>query len=1257
MEFGIFHTDMPYNHQQIEKKWQEKWDKSDVFQAKDKSDKEKFYCLVEFPYPSGVGLHVGHVRTYAGLDIVARKKRMEGKNVLFPMGWDAFGLPTENYAIKTGRSPQDITKENTDIYRRQMKSLGLSFDWSREINTTDPAYYRWTQWMFLQFFKKGLAYKKKMPINWCLSCKIGLANEEVVGGKCERCGGEVEKRDKEQWMMAITKYADRLLEDLKTVNYLPKIKKQQEEWIGRSEGAEVSFHLSPGPSPKGRDGIPGYVTTDGQMWNLLHDKSLEMRKNSTKSEGAMWEMLRRDAAGYHFRRQQIIGGFIVDFVCLIKKLVIEVDGDIHDYQKEEDENRTKFLNERGFEVIRFKNNEVLGNSGYVIETIIKKLKETPDVKVLPFGEDLGEVEVLPFGEDLGEVNSLPFGEGMGGVIKVFTTRPDTLFGATYMVLAPEHSVVSKITTDEQRAEVEKYVATSKAKTDIERGDDTKEKTGVFTGAYAVNPANGEEIPIWVADYVLIGYGTGAIMAVPAHDERDFAFATKYNLPIKQVVAPHFIDPANPPHEGLPEIRRKNVHVIIRNPKDNKILLLNWFSNLTASRPHLHTFIIGGIEGDEDLATAAIREASEETGYKNFKFIKDVGFEVHTEYFTEHKGQNRYAEIRVAVVDLIDDVRDEIPAHELKNHEPVWFDESEVEKTVNVIDGPMIWSAYKNGMPVFSDDGVAIHSDFLNGLPTWKAIEDMISWLEEKGLGARKVQYKLRDWIFSRQRYWGEPIPLVHCETCKNKIEKEALRISFYRQDMWSQLVLGQKIVETRALNPEEPERYFGNVGVGKYLRAVNKITGEEKYFRVTKVRQFKNLEELMEAQELLSKIWPEVREFTLENRQQEFAKYTPDYLERIEKNGLIAWQVEMVTPGIISIPESELPLELPKVEHYEPTDTGESPLAAVTDWVNTKCPECDGPAKRETDTMPNWAGSSWYFLRYLDPKNDQIFAAPEKLKYWMPVDLYNGGMEHTTLHLLYSRFWNKFLFDQGFVPVSEPYTRRHSQGLILASDNNKMSKSRGNVVNPDDIVAEYGADTLRTYEAFIGPFEEPAPWNENGVVGVRRFLERVTGLVEMIAEQESKKVTRALHQTIKKVTEDIDNFRFNTAVAQMMTFVNVVFEEKGITKESFLKFVRVLCPFAPHLANEIFEKLGEKNLIEAEAWPEFDSELVKEDEITIAIQVNGKLRGTVTVPAAATEEEIKNAATAEENVKKYLEGKEVIKTIFVPGKLMNIVIK
>ncbi|PIZ53780.1 leucine--tRNA ligase [Candidatus Uhrbacteria bacterium CG_4_10_14_0_2_um_filter_41_7] len=795
-----------YKHKNIDKKWQDRWEKAEVFKADDDSSKEKFFALVEFPFPSGAGLHVGHPRSYTALDVITRKRRMEGMNVLYPMGWDAFGLPTENYAIKTGRAPADVTADNIATFKTQLKSLGLGFDWSREINTSDPKYYRWTQWQFLQFFKAGMAYKTEKAINWCVDCKIGLANEEVVNDACERCHGTVEKRNKEQWMIAITKYADRLIDDLKGLDYLDKIKKQQVDWIGRSEGAEVEF---------------------------------------------------------------------------------EVEGH--------------------------------------------------------------------------------------GSLTIFTTRPDTLFGATYMVLAPEHELINQITTEDRREAVEEYVKEAVAKTEIERGDAEKEKTGVFTGAYAVNPVNNKHIPIWVADYVLMSYGTGAIMAVPAHDARDFAFASKFELPIIEVV------------RGEGELPR-------------------------------------------------------------------------------------------------------------------------------------------------SSDGFAMNSGEFDELCTSECAIKMIKWLEESGKGRVKTNYKLRDWVFSRQRYWGEPIPLIHCEGL---------------------------------CSPE--------------------------------------------------------------------------------------------TGGWVAVPDADLPVVLPVVEKYEPTDDGESPLAVIEEWVNTKCPQCAGPGKRETDTMPNWAGSSWYFMRYADPYNDEAFADPDKLKYWMPVDWYNGGMEHTTLHLLYSRFWNKFLFDQGLVPFSEPYKKRTSHGLVLAEDGSKMSKSKGNVVNPDDIVKEFGADTLRVYELFMGPFSEPVPWSTNGVVGVRRFLEKVQKISELTADEELETVARALHQTIRKVSVDIENMRFNTAISQMMIFVNLVQKSGKITKESLITFLTLLAPFAPHLANELAENVGHASLLEVNTWPDFNAELAAEKEVNVAVQVNGKLRGTITVPADADQKTVVTSARALENVVKYIEG-EPKKVIYVPGRLVNFVI-
>ena len=798
---------MKYDFTATEKKWQQRWEASGAFRASEDFTKKKYYALVEFPYPSGAGLHCGHPRPYTALDIVARKRRMQGYNVLFPMGWDAFGLPTENYAIANKIHPAVVTENNVRRFREQLKALGLSFDWQREINTTDPSYYRWTQWIFLRLFKAGLAYKKEMNVNWCTSCKVVLANEEVVGGVCERCGGEVVHRAKSQWMLKITAYADRLVDDLDTVDYIERVKTAERNWIGRSYGAEIDF-----------------ATTAGDA------------------------------------------------------------------------------------------------------------------------------------------------------LRVFTTRADTIFGATYMVIAPEHPLVEKwrgrLTNYD---EVAAYREQAARKSDFERTEMAKDKTGVrLDGVAAVNPVTGKEIPIFVSDYVLITYGTGAIMAVPAHDERDYDFAKMFGLPVVEVIA-------------------------------------------------------GG-----DVMQAA---------------------------FTD------------------------------------------------------------------TETGTLVNSGFLNGLSVAEAKEKMIAFLEERGVGRKKVNYKLRDWVFSRQRYWGEPIPLVWCEKC-----------------------------------------------------------------------------------------------------------------------------------GWVPLDESELPLTLPEVESYEPTDNGESPLAAMTDWVNTTCPHCGGPARRETDTMPQWAGSSWYFLRYCDPQNDKAFAAREKLDYWLPVDWYNGGMEHATLHLLYSRFWSKFLYDEGLISCPEPYLKRTSHGMILGEDGEKMSKSRGNVINPDDVIRDYGADTMRLYEMFIGDFEKSAPWSTASVRGCRRFLERVYAMAEL-PEKPSEALTRALHKTVKKVSDDIENMKFNTAIAAMMSFVNEVFDNGGIPRDELKAFVLLLCPFAPHLAEELWELLGGEGFASLQPYPTYDASLLVSDTVELAVQVCGKFKGTVTVPATASEDEVWAAIESAGLLTGALAGKTVVKRIYVPGRIFNVVAK
>ena len=802
---------MKYDHKQVEKKWQDIWDEKQCFQAENGSDKEKFYALVEFPYPSGQGLHVGHPRSYTALDIVARKKRMQGYNVLYPMGWDAFGLPTENFAIKNHVHPAEVTKKNIARFKSQLKSLGLSFDWSREINTTDPSYYKWTQWIFLQLFKKGLAYKKEMSVNWCTSCKCVLANEEVVNGVCERCGSEVVHKTKSQWMLAITKYAQRLIDDLEDVDYIERVKIQQKNWIGRSTGAEVDFK-----------------TTEGDT------------------------------------------------------------------------------------------------------------------------------------------------------LTVYTTRPDTLFGATYMVISPEHPMIEQWGDKLANiADVRAYREEAARKSDFERTELNKDKTGVkLAGVAAINPVNGKEIPIFVSDYVLMGYGTGAIMAVPAHDDRDWEFAKKFGCEIIEVVS-----------------------------------------------------------GGEDVQKAAFT-AKDETG-------------------------------------------------------------------------------------------ILVNSDFLNGKTVKDAIPAMIEWLGEKGIGRAKVQYKLRDWVFSRQRYWGEPIPIVKCDKC-----------------------------------------------------------------------------------------------------------------------------------GYVPLPEDQLPLELPNVHTYEPTDNGESPLAHMTDWVNTTCPCCGGPAKRETDTMPQWAGSSWYFLRYMDPHNDKALASPEALKYWSPVDWYNGGMEHTTLHLLYSRFWHKFLYDIGVVPTREPYAKRTSHGMILGENGEKMSKSRGTVVNPDEIVDTYGADTMRLYEMFIGDFEKAAPWSPKSIKGCRRFLERVWSLADKVqdGDEYSKEHEALMHRTIKKVGEDADNLKANTAIAALMTMLNE-FYDKGVNKAEYKTFLALLNPFAPHITEELWQQLGETGLLSVAPWPQYDESKTVESTVEMAVQVNGKLKGTIKLAADADKQAAIDAALAEEKVQHAIEGKQIVKQIVVPGKIVNIVVK
>lgn len=943
-----------YNFTDIEKKWQKHWNENQAFQVDEKSTKKKNYILVEFPYPSGAGLHVGHVRSYTALDAVARYRRMCGENILFPMGWDAFGLPAEQYAIKNHIHPKDAVRENIKVFKAQIQNLGISFDWSREITTTDPEYYKWTQWQFLKFYEHGLAYKIKKDINWCPSCKIGLSNEEASGGVCERCGQSVEQREKDQWMLRMSDYAEDLLKGLASTQFQDKIKTAQINWIGKSIGAEVDFTV----------------------------------KNSQER------------------------------------------------------------------------------------------------------------------------------------LTVFTTRPDTLYGVTFMVVAPEHPLIDTLQKQIENMDMVKaYQDKSKQKTTFERTELVKEKTGVpLQGICAVHPLTGKDIPIWISDYVMMGYGTGAIMAVPGHDDRDHAFARKFGIPILPVLAPVF--ESDPPfEEDKPITERTVVNVVVKHPEEDKYLCIKW------NKFNWQTFVMGGIEEGERPEEAAQRELKEETGY-DFKWIKTFDTVFVDKFYAAHKGVNRIT-TNYTVYGTIKSLEPSLVSEEEANIQtPEWVDADELVQYVGFASHKMMAEIALHGEVPFTGNGTHIHSDFINGLDKEEATEKMISYLEEKGIGTRKVNYKLQDWVFSRQRFWGEPIPMIHCEDC-----------------------------------------------------------------------------------------------------------------------------------GWVPVKEEDLPVLLPDVAKYEPTDNGESPLADIEEFVHTTCPTCGKAARRETDTMPNWAGSSWYWLRYMDPSNQDTFVSKESLQYFGKVDLYNGGMEHATRHLLYARFWNQFLYNIGLVPNKEPFETRVAHGMILGSNGEKMSKSKGNVINPDTIVNEMGADALRTYEMFIGDYEKEAAWSANGLKGCKRFLDRIWNLQNKVNDTEGYTDEVIVHKTIKKVTSDYENRKYNTVVSALMILLNRYDEEETITKDDFHILLHLLNPIAPHITEEINEicRLGDP--LYTQSWPTYEEEKTVDDTYEMIVQVNGKVRGKVLASTLTTKEEMEEMAKKIENVHRFIEGRNIIKTIIVPGKLVNIVIK
>jgi len=1132
-----------YDHKIIEKKWQEEWAKSELYKTPDKKEgRDNFYLLVEFPYPSG-NLHVGHWYAFAVPDMLARALRMQGKNVLYPIGFDAFGLPAENAAIKNKQSPREWTHGNIEYMKKQIVSMGTSFDWSREVITCDPAYYKWTQWLFLQLFKHGLVYQKETAVNWCPKDKTVLANEQVINGLCERCDSEVVQKQMLQWNIKITDYADRLIEDLERIDWPKEIKESQKNWIGRSEGAEIDFALDFGKKYKyvllhgfkGRSDGSKMVWLKSELEKMGHEVIVPALPNP--DEPSEDEQVAAALAAADYDENTILFGLSLGAVVAmkvveklkspIKGLVLAggfVDRNFKDKPRNFDK-RFKW---------EFDGEKIRENTAFIVQ-----LQDVND-------DAISEEQASHLAETLGVqtqrvIAEQPHFKGdteptvlrmLIPHITVFSTRADTLFGATYLVLAPEHPLLrpdfAKASTGEQGfggqawmrtlangREVEKYIEQAKKKTELERQTDQKEKTGVeLKGVKAINPASGEKIPVWVADFVLGHYGTGAVFA-DAHDERDSAFAKKFGIPLRETIEPLIVRRTGTDafREDIPYTEREAVIAIVKHWSEDKYLCLNY------KLRDLKYFVCGGIEKGEDAITAGLREIKEETGYTNPRFVRTLGGIIHSRFFHPEKKQNLNAHFQAVLYQLEDGSHEEVAEREKALHDAVWLDADKVSSFINSGDVDVAWNRAK-GEECYSGKGILFDSGEFSGLTSDEAIPKIAD-----RYGRRVVKYKLRDWIVSRQRYWGVPIPIIHCKKCGN-----------------------------------------------------------------------------------------------------------------------------------VPVPDADLPVELPDVADYLPEGSGKSPLAKARQWVKTACPSCGGRAERETDTLDTFVDSSWYFLRYTDPKNEKEFASLDKMGKWMPINLYSGGAEHTTMHLLYSRFWHKALFDIGLVADTEPYTRRMNRSLILGPDGQKMSKSRGNVIDPDEVVERLGADTVRMYLAFIGPYNEVSsyPWNPDGVVGVRRFLERVCRMSDSVQDGDVPELDILLHKTIKKVGEDIAALKFNTAVSALMILLNSVEKTRTIGKPQWAAFLKLLAPFAPHLAEELWREIGNKGSVHLEKWPEYDASKLKDETITIAIQINGKTRGETNVTSDADNATIEK--TAREAVASRLEGKKVVRTVVVPNRLVNFVL-